>query len=472
MKKLFVSFLCVIMVMVFVPTMAFAVENDYYFEVTKNGVTDKFATAGEAVDSVAAGETATIKLLSDYSGGGVIVGNGNKTNMNITFDLNGYSWKIGNPLVGSTGTETNAFQLLRDNTVTFKNGEITSDKAYILIQNYANLTIDGVDLSLTTPGTGYYAASNNNGSTVIKGGSTITVNEGNYAMDSFNFSSYSGGNVTVEDAYIIGDVEIANGGQLKLDGGIIEGDVIVYNYSNKGDAHEDDTSNFSMEDGMITGDVKTSEKGNTVVNGGLVDGTVSLDSSKGAKAAVSGGIFTKVDENVTISGNVSVDFTVEGETVTVIGELYVETMLETMEDMLTPEELALVTMNVAKAPKGYEMSVPAGITVVNNTGNEIVVNDDTVAADEQIVVKEPEADKPGTDTPGTDKPGTDTPVTDTPDTDKETPDTDKGNTGAGKPEETKNGTPKTADASNLLPWIVMMAVAAGAAAVFKKKENQ
>ena len=92
--------------------------------------------------------------------------------------------------------------------MTFGNGVITSDEAKILIQNYCNLTLDGVDVSLTTPGTGMYAVSSNNGSTVVKGGSTITVNDGNYAMDSFTFGDYDGGNVFIEDAVINGDLEM------------------------------------------------------------------------------------------------------------------------------------------------------------------------------------------------------------------------------------------------------------------------
>ncbi len=457
MKKLLVSFLCIIMVMVFVPTMAFAAENNDYFEVTKNGVTEKFPTAVDAVASVKDGETATIKLLDNYSGGGVKV---EGTGKNITFDLNGKTWEIGTPLVGSTGTETNAFQLLKDNTVTFKNGEIKSDKALILIQNYANLTIDNVDLSLTTPGTGNYAASNNNGKTVIKGGSTITVSEGNYAMDSFNFgTSYAGVDVVIEDAYIIGDVEIANGGKIKMTGGGIEGDVIVHNYAY--DEHANDESKFEMENGLIVGDVKTSEKGNTTFNGGVVEGTVSLDSSKGAKAVVNNGLFMKVGENVTVAGDVTVDFAADGENVTAVGGAYVEEMLKVMEEVLTPEQLAQVVMTVKKAPAGYEAKVPAGVTVVNSAGNEIVVNGNKVAADDKLVVEKPSTDKPGTGDTGSGNAGDNN---------------GNGNAGANTeaPDKSEGDTPKTGDEANMLPWLALMAAAAGATgiAAFKKRENQ
>ena len=68
---------------------------------------------------------------------------------NITIDLNGYSYTIGYAPVGSAGTETLGFQILRDNTVTIRNGVIAADVESIeannektlkmLIQNYANL---------------------------------------------------------------------------------------------------------------------------------------------------------------------------------------------------------------------------------------------------------------------------------------------------------------------------------------------
>lgn len=48
--------------------------------------------------------------------------------------------------MGSSGTETNGFQLQKGSAVTFKNGTITSDKAKILIQNYSDLTLENVVL--------------------------------------------------------------------------------------------------------------------------------------------------------------------------------------------------------------------------------------------------------------------------------------------------------------------------------------
>ena len=455
MKKILITFLCAIMVMVFMPTMAFAAENDV-FEVTKNGETTTYSTAVDAVASVANGETATIKLLDDYSGGGVKV---DGTGKNITFDLNGFTWTIGTPLVGSAGTETNAFQLLKDNTVTFQNGTITSNIAKILFQNYANLTLDNVEASLTTEGTGYYAASNNNGTTLIKGGTVITVPEGNYAMDSFTFGDYAGGNVVVEDASIMGDVEVANGGKLTLKGGLIYGDVTVYNY--KYDQNVEKQSQFTMETGIISGDLKTSEKGITIVNNGMVEGTVDLEPSKGATATIKGGYFNAIGDAVAVDSDVVVDFDAEGEILSAVGDTAVSQLLSSLEEVLTPEELALVKLNVEKAPAEYKMDVPVGITVVNNTENDINVNDQMVEANGELTVTAPDVNE-GTD---------DTKNPPTTDDEKDPVDEQK----PVDEEKTDDEVVKTADANDMLPWLALMAVMAIGvvltAVKSKKREN-
>lgn len=332
----------------------------------------------DAVNSVPVGGTAVIKLLDNYDGGGVQV----KDNKNITFDLNGKSWKIGNPLAGSSGTETNAFQLLKGNTVTFKNGTMSSDKAEILIQNYCNLTIENVKVQLNTPGIGKYALSNNNGKTVIKSGSVIEVKDGNMAMDSFTFGDYDGGNVIVEDAVVKGDVEIANGGKLTLAGGVVEGDVTVYNYSY--DEHDNDNSLFTMTSGTVKGDVATSKKGNTKISGGNITGSVTLDASNGAKAEISGGTFGKINETVVISADEVAVITENGVSKTVVGLDNINTAIE------NAGKGTVVT--VIKASENAVIKAPVGVTVKNESENNIKVNKENLNKDGEIIVddsKEP-----------------------------------------------------------------------------------
>ena len=99
--------------------------------VSKIGDTE-YATLQWAVDNVTDGTEKTIILLRNAEGNGVKVQSGKK----IIFDLNGFTYTINGTTVGSTGTETNGFQMLKGSEITFKNGTITSTKAKILIKNY------------------------------------------------------------------------------------------------------------------------------------------------------------------------------------------------------------------------------------------------------------------------------------------------------------------------------------------------
>ena len=135
-----------------------------------------YATLQDAVNDVTGTAPTTITLLRDAAGNGVKV----VSDRSITFDLAGHTYNIDGDTVGSTGTETNGFQLLRDSAVTFKNGKITSNKAIILIQNYSNLTLedmvlDGSNLAGTTP----YTLSLNNGEVNITGNTSILASRNN-----------------------------------------------------------------------------------------------------------------------------------------------------------------------------------------------------------------------------------------------------------------------------------------------------
>ena len=407
-----------------------------YFAVTKDGKTLNYTTAVDAVASVGDGESAVVTLLDNYDGGGVKV---EGTGKDITFDLAGYTWTIGTPLVGSAGTETNAFQLLKDNTVTFGNGVITSDEAKILIQNYCNLTLDGVDVSLTTPGTGMYAVSSNNGSTVVKGGSTITVNDGNYAMDSFTFGDYDGGNVFIEDAVINGDLEIANGGKTTVDGGTVNGNVKVYNYDYGEDENVDEQSFFTVNSGLVNGNVATSEKGQTSIAGGEVTGAVTVNIENGAAATIAGGVFGSIGENVTIDAAEVATITDKGVTKTVVGLGNINQVLETVS------ENAVVT--VQEASEGAALEAPAGVTVKNESGAAIKVNGEDLKAGSEAVAKAPESEKPQTDPA----------------------DKDKNN---GKAEGAK--AVQTGDSSNVMLWVVLAvaAVAAGFVILYLKRRHK
>ena len=147
----------------------------------------EYATLAEAVEAVPTDSTETeIVLLKDYIGSGIKVVAGK----NIVFNLNGKTYTVDKPTVGSSGTETNGFQLLKDSKVTFKNGTLDSatgadslPNGGILIQNYCDLTLENVTLDTSANSNISYVISNNFGSLTAKGNTVIKAADGKVAFD-------------------------------------------------------------------------------------------------------------------------------------------------------------------------------------------------------------------------------------------------------------------------------------------------
>ncbi len=194
----------------------------------------KFYATLEAAFAAAA-DGAAIILLADCVGNGIKVAQGKYTT-GLTVDFNGHTYTMDGAMVGSTGTQTQAFQLLKDNKITFKNGTITSEKAKILVQNYSNLTLEGMTLTLNNSSySSAYTLSNNNGNVVIDG-STINANPaGGFAFDVCRYSSYPSVSVEVKDnSTINGNIEIfasnndaKDGFGLTLTSGTISGNIVM-----------------------------------------------------------------------------------------------------------------------------------------------------------------------------------------------------------------------------------------------------
>ena len=147
-------------------------------EVAQIGNT-KYETLAAAFDAAKDGDTIT--LLKSGNGNGVSVPANKFTNAGVTVNFNGYTYMVGGQLVGSAGTGTNAFQLLKDNKITFKNGSIVGategskpaddtpnwhGAPAIVIQNYCDLTLD--NMTVTGGDETVYTMSNNCGNVVIK----------------------------------------------------------------------------------------------------------------------------------------------------------------------------------------------------------------------------------------------------------------------------------------------------------------
>ena len=117
----------------------------------------------------------TIRLTANIDDAeGIAVASGK----NFTLDFAGHTYTLKGPGAGSTGTETNGFQLLEGSTITFKNGtvRIGSDQTNIkrIIQNYADLTLEDMEFYTANQAGGEdYALSFNNGDIVFKGETNI-----------------------------------------------------------------------------------------------------------------------------------------------------------------------------------------------------------------------------------------------------------------------------------------------------------
>lgn len=357
-----------------------AAEAEKTVTLTQGDKTSQHDTVQEAVAAVTADNTqAVITLNKDFEGAGTVV----KKDQNIVFNLNGFTWNI-NSLVGSSGTETNGVQLLQGSTVTIENGTLTSKTAKLLIQNYCDLTIRNATLSgqdnLTE-----IIVSNNNGSTVITGNSTVQAAAGGIAFDSDKWGGYQGGNVTLESGQVIGNVNATNGGT-------VTGDVIASNYTYQG--NEKTPANIVIDGATINGNVTAQNISNINIANGTVTGLVSSEST--APVAVTGGVFhTALGENVdTSSAEYVASVESNGQAKTVIGKANFDAAVQALKSG--------ETINIQVAPENSTLTIPEGVTVTNTTNNNIVVNGNTVNAGENITIQ-PEQPAP-TPTPNPEQP--------------------------------------------------------------------
>lgn len=151
-----------------------------------------------------AADGATITLAEGTNGNGIVFAEGQFASKGLTIDFNGHTYSVGGVLVGSAGTGTNAFQLLKGNKITFKNGTIAGvtegtkpakdtpnwhGAPAIVIQNYCDLTLD--NMTVTGGDETRYIVSTNCGKVVIKGDTNIYAKAGAYALDVMHWENDS-----------------------------------------------------------------------------------------------------------------------------------------------------------------------------------------------------------------------------------------------------------------------------------------
>ena len=161
--------------------------------------TDKLSTALSGVKY-----GGTITLLKDITNAtGIAV----PSEKNFTVDFGGHTYTLVGPGAGSSGTETNGFQLLKDSTIIFKDGTINIDEnakgIKRIIQNYADLTLENMQIyAQNQVGGENYPLSFNNGNIVFKGNTSIYTTESTTnAFDVCKFSDYPGTVVTFDESY-------------------------------------------------------------------------------------------------------------------------------------------------------------------------------------------------------------------------------------------------------------------------------
>lgn len=186
----------------------------------------KYITLADAIAAIKDGETITMLGNVDKAAG-ISVPEGK----NFTVDFSGFNYAMECPGAGSAATKTAGFQLLKNSTIVFKKGTLkctdaNKDKTWssgdaskgiaIMIQNYANLTLEDITIDATNIAHNNaavrYALSNNCGNVEYKGTTTIQTAGNDYAFDVCKYMDYSAPTVTWNSTGTVnGGIELSGG---------------------------------------------------------------------------------------------------------------------------------------------------------------------------------------------------------------------------------------------------------------------
>ena len=294
------------------------------------GTVVNFVSLSDAIAAAKDGDTVT--LLKSCNGNGIKIETKNFATNGLTVDFGGNTYSVGGVLVGSTGTGTNAFQLLEGGKVTFQNGTIAGvtegtkpaedtpnwyGAPALVIQNYCDLTLKS--MTITGGDETVYTMSNNHGDIVIE---DTTINAGGakgygygpFAFDVCGYSSYTGVSVTVRGNSIInGDIEVsrsnANDVKLTLESGKINGKLKIDESIKPGDATTitksdvvtlDAPSGYKWVDGTLTKITYVAE-----VNGKTYDSLQAAITEAADGDTIT--LLADTTEDVVISKNITLD---------------------------------------------------------------------------------------------------------------------------------------------------------------------
>lgn len=330
-----------------------------------NGVV--YDSLADAVDAAPTDGTQVTITLIDTDGDGIVTGSGVKVveGKNIVIDFDGLTYDVTNP-VGSPGTETNGFQLLKGSTVRMMNGTLVSDTAKILIQNYCDLTIDDMTLDMSDCGQVQYVISNNSGNTVITGDTTIVAAPNQVAFDIY----YWPGNGYTDGVSVTFDENFT---------GTVTG-----------------TVQYGTDSTGATEDNWQTNKANLAIENGTFDITFDVYSGDESDAGitVSGGEFSKEFDSAYVAEG-SVLYTTDGDSFTVGTDdeaiaADIKIIIDGVGYTKIPESVVATVGAEGKVPAGYESLQDAitaadgdTITLVRDitTTSYTVINDKDITID-------------------------------------------------------------------------------------------
>ena len=244
-----------------------------------------YSTFAEALANAQDGTAHTVSLIRDVADGkGSVV----KSGSDVTIDFGGHEYTAVKNTVGSTGTETLMFQLLKDSDITMKNGTLSvvneegsTETFKVILMNYANLTLDNMFIDATDDKI-WYGISNNNGVTKITNSKIAVGDNALFALDVWQSKPYGDVVVDIENTEIIGRIEVTADDdavvgdkkhELRIDGGVLaaqtNGSSKIYNEGTLFVSNVDMNGNTGADNGSAIYNTKKLTTGGEIAGRGI-----------------------------------------------------------------------------------------------------------------------------------------------------------------------------------------------------------
>lgn len=341
--------------------------------VAKIGGTE-YTTLAEAITAVE--NNGTIELLTDVNNAkGMRV----DTKKTFTVDFKGHTYTVSKPGAGSKDTETNAFQLITGQNITFKNGTIclaednltasvipdTSPAKYSnirrVIQCYAALTLEDMTIDATNVFGSAFPMSFNNQPVNITGNTSVILKPGTTtAFDADgNWGPYGRCTVTVNTTGTIdGDLELGSG---YLDIKNVKANGVHFCTSCGPAETTDQIKRISITGGTFTTDVSAYVAEGYVQN---ENGTVEQLGETNAVAKVGNTYYKTLAEAVTAAKEAAKTDEIHSATITLLKntELAAEVTLDGNDsvDNEYPLDISIDLNNRTLDMKGFSFTIENG----------------------------------------------------------------------------------------------------------------